>query len=52
MVLYPDAISASLRLELYFKENLTNTIDVKVAGEQLPTIIMTNGKRIQPQIEK
>ena len=45
MIHYPDVISASLRLELYFRENLTNTIEVIVAGEQLSSIFIDkNGK--------
>ena len=40
MIHYHDVISASLRLQLYFRENLTNTTEVIVAGEQLSSIFI------------
>ena len=40
MMFYQDVVAASQRLELYFKENLEETVEVIVAGELLSTIFI------------
>ena len=40
MTFYQDVVAASLRLELFFKEDLKETIEVIIAGEKLSTIFI------------
>ena len=35
---FPDVVGAGIRLELYFANNLTNTIELFVSGERISSI--------------
>ena len=39
---YPDIIAAGLRLELYFSENLKETVELMIIGEKLTTVLIKN----------
>lgn len=43
LLYYPDVVGGSLRLEMYFERNLTETIEVIVLGERLSTIFIDKG---------
>ena len=37
-MLFPDAVGAGIRLELYFANNLANTVELFVSGERISSI--------------
>ena len=37
---YPDLVASGIRLELYFRENLKETVEVLVTGDKLSTILI------------
>ena len=41
-VYYPDLVASGIRLELYFRENLKETVEVLVTGDKLSTILIIN----------
>ena len=43
---YPDLVASGIRLELYFRENLKETVEVLVTGDKLSTILINNSGQV------
>ena len=39
---YPDIVASGLRLELYFSDNLKETVELMITGEKLSTVLIKN----------
>jgi hypothetical protein len=45
-VLYPECIGSGIRIELYFKEKLTQSIELLVLGERFSTVLLHKDGRV------